>query len=79
MSCRVVIERVANGYEVEVTDPKVHKKNMGDGPYNVATKEYVFNTVDEVLTFLTKNLDKALPADEYDSSFDEALTEEDDD
>lgn len=83
MSCRVVIERVANGYEVEVTDPKLaanrHKATPIDEPYRSPEKEYVFTTVDEVLTFLTKNLDKALPADEYDSSFDEALTEEDDD
>jgi len=78
MHCRVVIERVANGYEVEVTDPKLKAKNMGDGPYISSAKEYVFKTVDEVLTFLTKNLDKALPADEYDSSFDEALEEDED-
>lgn len=80
MQCRVVIERVANGYEVEVTDPKLKDKNKGDGvlSYSNPTKEYVFKTIDEVLTFLTKNLDKALPADEYDSSFDEALAEEDD-
>lgn len=81
MHCRVVIERVANGYEVEVTDPKI-AKNSGampiDGPYRSSEKEYVFKTVDEVLTFLTKNLDKALPADEYDSSFDEAVAEDED-
>lgn len=82
MGCRVVIERKMNGYEVEVTDPEIKAKNEGPisiGKYRSAEKEYVFKTVDEVLTFLTKNLDKALPADEYDSSFDEALTEEDDD
>lgn len=83
MECRVVIERVANGYEVEVTDPKIAKKNSGpqpiDGPYRSSQKEYVFKTIEEVLAFLTKNLDKALPVDEYDSSFDEAIAEEDDD
>lgn len=80
MSCRVVIERVANGYEVEVTDPELKAKNEGKMslPYSDPTKEYVFKTVDEVLTFLTKNLDKALPADEYDSSFDTAVEELDD-
>jgi len=82
MHCRVVIERVANGYEVEVTDPKQKAMNNGpqsiNKPYRSAEKEYVFKTVDEVLTFLTKNLDKALPADDYDSSFDEALAEDED-
>lgn len=82
MGCRVVIERKVNGYEVEVTDPEIKAKNNGPmpvGEYRSAEKEYVFKTVDEVLTFLTKNLDKALPADEYDSSFDEALAEDEDD
>lgn len=74
--CRVVIERVANGYEVEVNDPAV-SKGKGD-LYVDRRKEYVFKSIDEVLSFLTKNLDKALPADEYDSAFDEAVEEEDD-
>lgn len=82
MGCRVVIERKVNGYEVEVTDPEIKAKNakgnMFSGDYRAAEKEYVFKTIDEVLTFLTKNLDKALPADEYDSSFDEALAEDED-
>lgn len=80
MNCRVVIERVANGYEVEVTDPELKAKNEGKSmlSYSSPTKDYVFKTVDEVLTFLTKNLDKALPADEYDSSFDTAVEELDD-
>ncbi len=71
--CRVVIERVANGYEVEVSEPASDSKDvmMID-----RKKEYVFKTVDEVLTFLNKNLDKALPADEYDSAFDAAVAED---
>jgi hypothetical protein len=73
--CRVVIERVANGYEVEVSDPAI-SKGKGD-LYVDRRKEYVFKSIDEVLSFLTKNLDKALPADEYDSAFDEAVEEDD--
>ena len=82
MSCRVVIERIANGYEVEVTDPKLAKQNEGKsmlGAYKSPMREYAFKSIEEVLTFLEKNLDKALPADEYDSSFDEAAAEEEDD
>lgn len=71
--CRVVIERVANGYEVEVYEPASDKK---DSLMMDRKKEYVFKTVDEVLSFLTKNLDKALPADEYDSAFDAAVDED---
>jgi hypothetical protein len=71
--CKVVIERVANGYEVEVSDPAAPK----GGLMMDRKKEYVFKTINEVLSFLTKNLDKALPADEYDSAFDAAVAEED--
>lgn len=76
--CRVVIERVANGYEVEVSEPASSSKKAND-LYVDRRKEYVFKTVEEVLGFLTKNLDKALPADEYDSAFDDAVEEMEDD
>lgn len=75
--CRVVIERVANGYEVEVSDPAI-KPKKGE-LYTESRKEYVFKTVSEVLSFLTKNLDTALPAEEYESAFDDAVEEMDDD
>lgn len=74
--CRVVIERVANGYEVEVYDPAI-KAKKGE-LYTESRKEYVFKTVKEVLAFLTKNLDTALPAEEYESAFDDAVEEMDD-
>ena len=75
--CRVVIERVANGYEVEVSEPASSSKKDANVLYQDRRKEYVFKTIGEVLSFLTKNLDKALPQDEYDSAFDEAVEEED--
>jgi hypothetical protein len=75
--CRVVIERVANGYEVEVTDPAA--KSDGLMGSMKARKEYVFKTIAEVLSFLNKNLDKALPVDEYDSAFDAAVEDDEDD
>jgi hypothetical protein len=74
--CRVVIERVANGYEVEVSDPAI-KAKKGE-LYTENRKEYVFKTVKEVLAFLTKNLDTALPAEEYESAFGDAVEEMDD-
>lgn len=74
--CRVVIERVANGYEVEVYDPAI-KEKKGE-LYTDNRKEYVFKTIKEVLAFLTKNLDTALPAEEYESAFDDAVEEMED-
>jgi hypothetical protein len=81
--CCVRIERMANGYSVCVKDPAIvkanNKRGMGDGPcapYKDPEREYIFKTVKEVNTFLEKNLDKALPAqvaeDSFESSFDKA-------
>lgn len=81
MAC-VKIEKAQNGYEVEVTDPKIVAANRKDdmkGPWRDPCVSYVFKTVDEVLEFLKKNLDKALPADEFTTSFDAAVGEEEDD
>lgn len=75
------IERMANGYEVEITDPDIVKANRNSGPnkpWRNPKVSYGFKTVDEVLAFLKKNLDKALPADEYGSSFELASQEDDD-
>lgn len=80
MPC-VRIERAANGYTVSADDPKIvaanKKRDNSKGPYEPyqdPSKEYVFKTMKEVTTFLEKNLDKALPADEYSSSFDLAAS-----
>lgn len=78
--CR--IERLNNGYEVELTDPAIvaanKKRDNSKGPYTPWRDPkvgYVFKTVKEVTDFLSKNLDKALPLDEYGSSFDDAVAE----
>jgi len=76
------IERLANGYEVEVTDPKIaeanRKSKMGGG-WKDPKVSYAFKTIKEVLAFLEKNLDKALPLDEYESSFKVAAKDEEED
>jgi hypothetical protein len=73
------IERAKNGFEVEMCDPKIKQANMGDGPYKDPYVKYVFKTSAEVLAFMKENLDKAVPMeDEYESSFNEAMMEEDD-
>lgn len=72
----VRIERLTNGYEVTVRDPKVVEKNSKPGSqYRSPIREYVFTDVKSVLAFLEKNLDKALPADDFASSFDAAVAE----
>lgn len=77
---RVCIERMQNGYEVSLSDPKIVKANNtrdknGYTPYRDPTVEYAFKTVDEVLSFLKENLDKALPKDGFSSAFDAAVAQ----
>lgn len=86
MSC-IRIEREANGYTVSVTDPKIvsqnsKRDNNGKGPYTPykdPQKTYIFKNVKEVTDFVTKNIDAALPADDYSSAFDVAVATEGDD
>lgn len=79
----VRIDRKANGYCVQVTDPAIvaknNKRDSSKGPYTPyqsPEREYVFKTVTQVVDFITKNLDKALPkddaADSFESAFDKA-------
>jgi len=81
MSCNVRIERASNGYTVTMRDPKIVAANdkrsgkMGDEPvppYRDPDVEYVFSDFAKMMKFLKVNLDKALPKDEFSSSFDEA-------
>lgn len=79
--CVVRIERLANGFEVEITDPKIMEANRkadSKSPWRDPHVGYAFKTVQEVIDFLSKNLEKAMPADEYDSAFSEAAEEDDD-
>lgn len=86
--CTIRIERLQNGYTVRVTDPKIIKKNeerrnkssSADGccevaPWQDPEVKYAFSKKEEVITFITENLDKVLPVDEYSSTFDKAVKE----
>lgn len=77
--CR--IERAANGYEVEISDPKIVKANRerkdGSGVWRDPMVSFVFEDIDGVLNFLKSNLDKALVRDEFSSTFDLASAEKD--
>lgn len=76
------IERLANGYEVELTDPQIVKENQSaklGKPWKDPKVCYAFKSAKEVVKFLSKHLETALPLDEYSTSFDKATEEEDDD
>lgn len=83
--CVVKIEKLANGYEVEMTDPEIVKANQSPskkgeiGTWKDPKVAYAFKSVDEVINFLRANLDKAMPMDEYETSFDEAASAEEED
>lgn len=71
------IEREREGFEVTCTDPKIEAanrardgKNGGCAPWDDPQVEYTFETKAQVLAFLDKAIDIALPADEYSTAFD---------
>ena len=76
MECRVTISRVANGYQVRLTDPKIRESNKkSKGEWQDPEVVYVFRDIKKAMEFLEKNVDKALPAKTYDTSFNEAVAE----
>lgn len=87
-SC-VRIERFSNGFTVEIKDPAIVKQNnlpyekrQKQGyEYREPWKSFVFETPDQVIAFLKKNLKKAIVSaddgDEYGTAFDTAVKEND--
>jgi hypothetical protein len=78
--CIVRIERLQNGYEVEVIDEKIQDENMKPrAAWKDPWKGYAFTDVKEVVAFLTKHLD-SLPVekDDYATSFNKATAEDKD-
>lgn len=79
----VRIERLANGFKVRLSDPKIVKQNKerdampydskNRPPYQSPQREYVFTSVKAITAFLTANLDKMMPAGDFSSSFDSAV------
>lgn len=76
MGC-IRIERERGGYSVSATDPEIQKKNQsskGDD-WTDPNAEYQFETKEQVLAFLEKAIDIALPEDDYSSAFDKLAKE----
>lgn len=82
-TCTIRIERVQNGYVMEITDPDIVKANKDKESYGKGWRDpdvkYTFEDSGELLGFLKKNIDKALPMGEYEASFDAAVKEITDD
>lgn len=80
MDCIARIEKHRNGYEISINDPKIVAENRKKRdskdytPWRDPMVSYVFKTVEELTTFLSENLAKAVPEDDtYASSFDKAV------
>jgi len=76
------IEKLENGYEVEICDPKVQAANSKPKTtWQDPWKGYAFTTAGEVVTFITQHLESLKPppdADtEYGDAFKQATAEDD--
>jgi hypothetical protein len=77
------IEKLENGYEVEVCDEQVMANNQKPkSAYEDPWKGYAFENAEGVVAFIKAHLDKLKPppgaGDEYDAAFKQATSEEDD-
>ena len=83
MRCRISVEALENGFEVEVPDMPAMKKAMADHkkakgdmavPYmGDMTKKFAAKSVKEVIKLVTSALE-GMPENEYGAAFDEAAT-----
>lgn len=77
------IERERDGFAVHATDPEIEKANRERdrdgatpvGQWRDPSVEYSFETKAQVLAFVEKAIDIALPPDEYSSAFDKLAKE----
>lgn len=81
--CIVRIEKLTNGFEVELRDPKIDAENAKPkSSWKDPWKGYAFKTAAEVAEFLTAVLDKLTTGDDKDefaAAFSAATEEEQDD
>ncbi len=76
------IQKLQNGFSVGLNDPEIIKANRARdrskgecAPYRDPEVTYAFANAAEVAAFITANLDKVMPEDEFSSSFDKAAKE----
>lgn len=81
-SC-IRIEREREGFCVHATDPEIEKQNRERdkgsgspvGEWKDPSVEFTFETKEQVLAFIDKAIDIALPAETYSSAFDRIAKE----
>ena len=60
--CILRVKKLANGYEVEIVDPKIVAENdKPKGGYKDPWVEYAFTTSAEVIAFITAHLESLKP------------------
>lgn len=76
------IERERDGFKVRVSDPEIEKSNRKSsgaesvgGSWRDPNVEFEFDTKDQVLEFIEKAMDIALPKDDYSTAFDKLAKE----
>jgi hypothetical protein len=80
--CIVRIEKLENGYEVEICDPDIQESNAKPkSTWEDPWKGYAFTTADEVKTFIGVHLDQLKPPpgpdEEYAKAFESATSDKD--
>jgi hypothetical protein len=80
------IKKLTNGYSLYFRDPEVVKANSSrdlsakaSKPYRNPEREMAFKNVKELTTFLNANLEKMCVAEDYETSFSNAVMESEDD
>ena len=68
------IEKLENGYEVEICDPKIMESNRKPkSNWQDPWKGYAFVTADEVKDFVGKQLDSLKPPPDADEEYSDAF------
>jgi len=80
------IKKLTNGYSLYFRDPEIVKANQArdlstrnNKPYRDPEREMAFKNAKELTTFLNTNLEKLCVAEDYETSFSNAVMESEDD
>lgn len=72
--CVLRIEKLENGYEVEISDPKIIAANKKPkSQYQDPWKGYAFTTAEEVKNFVGEHLDSLKPPPDADEEYSDAF------
>lgn len=79
MDAEMRIERAVNGFTLRMRDPKIAEKNHKDkGPWRDPNVTMVFENAANLVKFIEKNIETALPKqDTFATAFDTAVENDD--